>query len=107
MLITKDQLDPKKPPRRIGRSKGVPVFEVVTLGGLNLIIAKNDGTGTKILGAAPHRALARYIAQQKDPDFMIEELSKSEDNEMAEAGRVGKHLIEYFSNLADSMSLKF
>lgn len=103
LMITRAHLDPNKPPKRIGRIRGVPVFELVTKGGLNLVICKNDGNGPRILGAAPHRALARYMAQQKDPDFQLEELSKSEDQSIIQAGM---HLVPYFTALVSQMNMK-
>ncbi len=102
MIISKEQLDPKKPPRRIGRVKGVPVFEIFTKGGLSLVVMKNDGTGPKILGAAPHRALARHLAQIKEPEFFLEELSKSEEGNVD----AFKHLVPHWSEVTDKINLR-
>jgi hypothetical protein len=78
LQITKDQLDPKKPPKKIGMSNGVPVFEFVTKGGFNIVAKNDDNTGIMILGSGPHRGFARQLAVQKFPDTVLDELSKSE-----------------------------
>ncbi len=72
MNVSINQLS--KPPRKIGQLKGVPVMELITKGGLNIVAC-----GGKPIGCAPHRALARIIAQNAHPELCIDELSKSED----------------------------
>jgi hypothetical protein len=78
LAITADQLDPKKPPKKIGMHKGKPVFEFVTRGGFNVVAKHGDETGVEILGSGPHRGFARQLAVQKFPDTILDELSKSE-----------------------------
>jgi len=62
------------PPKRIGQIRGMPVMSMLTKGGLSIITFNG-----KAIGAAPHRALARIIAQNAHPDLVIDELSKSEE----------------------------
>ncbi len=61
-------------PKRIGQIKGNPVMSMLTKGGLSIITFNG-----KVIGAAPHRAMARIIAQNAHPDLVIDELSKSEE----------------------------
>lgn len=53
------------------------IYEIGLIGGLHLIV-KADGSKSEIMGAGPHRAVARHIAQQKEKiDF--NDLRKSEE----------------------------
>lgn len=64
--------------RRIGtRKSGEPVVEILLKGGLHLVTTLQDGK-PKTIGAGPHRAVARWMAEKNDPDIHIEELSKDE-----------------------------
>lgn len=102
MNITKEQLDPSKKPKKIGKLHGVPVFELCTKGGLNIVCVFNGASGTKILGAGPHRGFARYLALQKESDLLLDELSKSEELDP----RCFDHLIPYWANVVDKMNEK-
>ena len=63
----------------IGSLHGKPVHMVETSGGLHLIVAYEDGI-LKTLGAGPHRAVAMFVAEKKEPDVKwAEDLNKSED----------------------------
>lgn len=64
--------------KRIGTLHGQPVVEILLKGGLHLITTLKDGKPATI-GAGPHRAVARWMAEKNDPDITIEELSKSEE----------------------------
>jgi len=66
-----------KSERRVGTLHGKPVVEVVTYGGLNMIVVEKAGK-VETIGAGPHRAVSRYIAQKNEPDLIITELSKSD-----------------------------
>jgi len=68
-----DQNQLSHPAKRIGQIRGVPVYSMLTKGGLSIITFQG-----KAIGAAPHRALARVIAMNKFPELVIDELSKSE-----------------------------
>jgi hypothetical protein len=74
MDITPEHIAYKKRVGRIGHS---PVIELATTGGLHLIVAARGGK-SEVLGAGPHRAVARFIAKKKEPDIMWTELSKSD-----------------------------
>lgn len=63
--------------KKIGHLGAYPVFEVRTLGGLNLVLTKKGGV-TEILGAGSHRAVARFIARKKESKLVIDELTKSD-----------------------------
>lgn len=75
MKIEANQIEYKK---RIGNIKGSPVIELSTIGGLHLLVVARKGT-FETLAAAPHRAVARFIAKKREPDLEITELSKSEE----------------------------
>jgi hypothetical protein len=63
--------------KKIGRKGANPVWEVMTTGGLYLDIL-GKGAGFEVLGTGPHRAVARHIAEQRDPEIVWEEMSKSD-----------------------------
>lgn len=69
----------KAKPKRIGKTKsGDDIVEVVTKGGLNLVVIAR-GSKYETIGVAPHRALSRFMAMQKLGDNLGSmELSKSE-----------------------------
>jgi hypothetical protein len=66
-----------KEKKRIGTLGGAPVIEVLTKGGLWLVVGKKNNR-PETLGTGPHRAVARYIAQKLNPDMVVTELSKSD-----------------------------
>lgn len=64
--------------KRIGtRKTGEPVVEILLKGGLHLVTTLQNGK-PKTIGAGPHRAVARWMAEKNDPDISIDELSKDE-----------------------------
>lgn len=66
--------------KQVGTLKGKPVFHLETTGGLNLFItADGAGGNAKVLSTGPVRAVARYIAEKREPDLILNELSKSEE----------------------------
>jgi hypothetical protein len=71
MNVPESQITVKK---TIGKLDGKPVRYVKTVGGLHLIA---DWKGT-VLGAAPHRAVARHIASKNASGIEWTELSKGE-----------------------------
>jgi hypothetical protein len=102
MVISKEQLDRKKPPKKIGRLNGQEVWEIITKGGLAMVICKKTEGGTRILGAAPHRAIARSMASNNEPELVIEELSKSEELNVNSY----KHLVPYWQDITNRMNKK-
>jgi hypothetical protein len=73
--IKANQLAYKK---QVGKTKkGTPVWELATKGGLHLIVKAQDGN-FETLGTGPHRAIARHIADQHEPEIAWTELSKSD-----------------------------
>lgn len=75
MQITKEHIKSKK---RIGETSDSPVFELHTTGGRVLVVVLKNGA-SKVIGAGPHRAIARHLASEIDPSLRITELSKSDD----------------------------
>jgi hypothetical protein len=72
--VTEKHIASKK---RIGTLDGKPVIEVVTSGGLYMVVYQKSGA-VETLGTGPHRAVARYIAKRREPKLEITELSKSD-----------------------------
>jgi hypothetical protein len=75
MDINTQQL--KSDPKKVGELQGDDVMEVMTKGGLVMIVAKAEGKRMRTLGVGPHRAVARYIAHEREKDLRWTELSKS------------------------------
>jgi isocitrate lyase len=73
MNLTENQIKAKK---RVGRIGSNPVVELITKGGLHMIVAAKSG-GFETLGVGSHRAVARHIAGQK-ADITWTELSKAD-----------------------------
>lgn len=71
MNIPDSQIVVKK---KVGRANGKEVTYLKTVGGLHLVV-NHRGT---VLGSGPHRAVARKIAQQFEPNLEWTELSKSD-----------------------------
>jgi len=69
--ITQNEIEFK---RKVGKSGSRDIYHVKTRGGLH-VMARSDGT---VLGAGPHRAVARHLAQKFEPDAEWTELSKSD-----------------------------
>lgn len=75
-----DQKQWKVKPKRIGKTKeGEEILEVVTKGGLTMVVVSRGGK-PETLGVGPHRAISRFMAMQKLGDSVASmELSKSEN----------------------------
>lgn len=93
MKISRNQL--KSDPKKIGKTKHGDVFQVITKGGFNVIMLKGEGE-TRVLGAAPHIAIAKHIAKvnSSGDDLVYFELSKAD-----EQIEVYQHLIPVFEQL--------
>lgn len=74
MNLTAEHIASKK---KIGQLNGKPVIELVTTGGLHMVVTASGG-GFETLGTGPHRAVARHIAMKRERDIMWTELSKSD-----------------------------
>ncbi len=74
MNVTAKHIQSKK---RIGSLDGKPVIEVLTSGGLYMVVCNKNGN-LETLGTGPHRAVARFIAEKREPRLEITELSKSD-----------------------------
>ncbi len=84
-----------KEKRKIGLWNGVPVLNLLTKGGFNVIASAKDGV-TKILGMAPFASLAKHIASMAFPDVEWEDsLSKSEKDTF------DPQLVKKYSDLTD------
>lgn len=87
--------------KKIGKVGDCPVYELSTLGGLSMILLVKN-SGPTLLAASPHRAISRFIAKTKEPELVIDELSKSEDLPVA----VFKHLIPQYVSLTEQINKK-
>lgn len=75
MNIEAKQISEK--PKKVGILKGKPVFQLRTKGGLYLLVLQK-GASYETLGTGPHRAVARHIATQHEPEVVWSDLSKSD-----------------------------
>lgn len=89
----------KGKPRQIGDVDGTPVYEMTTTGGLWVITCKKSNGTLEPLAYAPHRAIGRHIAQKKEPNFKISDLSKGEDIPLESFA----HLVPKYEELTDRM----
>jgi len=74
LALTPEHVASKK---RIGNLKDAPIFEILTTGGLYMNIL-GKGAGFEVISTGPHRAIARFIAEQRYPNVIWTELSKSD-----------------------------
>jgi hypothetical protein len=91
MKISREQL--RGDPKKIGKTKSGDVFHISTKGGFNIIMLKGEKE-TKMLGAAPHIAIAKHIAKKNAEDLVYFELSKAD-----EQIDVFSHLIPVFEQV--------
>lgn len=92
MQISQNEIEFK---RKVGRAKGKDIYHVKTRGGLHVMAL---GTGT-VLGAGPHRAVARHLAQKFEPEAEWTELSKSDHIDY----EVYSHLIPKYEEVTNKM----
>lgn len=72
MKISADQIESKKV---AGKTKdGNPIVYVITKGGLHAFFSKNKDGEIDTLSAAPHRAIAKWLAEKRSPDIEWSEL---------------------------------
>jgi hypothetical protein len=67
--------------KQVGTLKGKPVFELATTGGLHVMVSGGAGGGFQVISSGPHPGVARYMAEKREPDIQLTELSKSEQIE--------------------------
>jgi hypothetical protein len=63
--------------KQIGTLDGSPVIEVVTTGGFHMVVVAKSGS-IKTLGTGPHKVVARFIAEKRNPSIKLTELSKAD-----------------------------
>lgn len=95
MDLKKEHISYKKV---VGKLDGQSVFEIATTGGLHLIVShKNNKPETVSVG--PHAAVARYIAEKRNPEIQWTELSKADHIEPV----FFQHLIPQYEELTDQL----
>ena len=92
MNIPAEQIEFK---RKVGKAKGKAIFHVKTLGGLHVMATE----GGIVLGAGPHRAVARHLAQKFEPSAEWTELSKSDHLEESAIA----HLLPEYQELTERL----
>lgn len=92
MQITQNEIEFK---RKVGKSGSRDIYHVKTRGGLH-VMARSDGT---VLGAGPHRAVARHLAQKFEPEAEWTELSKSDHVDF----EVFAHLVPKYEDITVKM----
>lgn len=65
MKISADQIDTKAYAGKSG--EGHPIVYIASKGGLHALFCKNKEGNVESLAAAPHKAIALWMAEQKDP----------------------------------------
>lgn len=66
-------------------AQGSPIIYVLTKGGLHVFFTRGSDNGVTALGAAPHKAIAEWLVEQKEPgvkwndSFKPAEIAKSEN----------------------------
>jgi len=75
MQLRKEDIESKK---TVGTLDGHAVIEIVTTGGLNMLVVSKGQGRMETLACAPHRAVGRYLASKRHPTIRFTELQKSE-----------------------------
>mgnify|MGYP003334811720 FL=1 len=87
MKISKDMIKKKKFVGTTG--KGAPILLVETHGGLYACFAQNDRGEIETLSAAPHKAIALFLAEKKDKNLKwreeLDELVKSRETQLSKS----------------------
>jgi hypothetical protein len=96
MQIKAEHVESKK---RIGKLKGKPVIEIKTTGGFHMVVTSNESGGFETLGTGPHKAVARHIAQKREPEIEWVELSKSDHVDPAHF----QHLLPEYETLTNRL----
>lgn len=93
MMITDEHIAEKKVAGKSG--EGSPLLYVVSKGGLHAFFTKKNGE-IHSLGAAPHKAIAMWMAEKRDPDLSWSKdfLSKSEYERMDLAKSIARRFEE-------------
>ena len=66
-----------KTKKKVGSVNSNPVFEILTTGGLWMNIL-GKGSGFEVIGTGPHRGVARYISEQRQPSLQWNDLAKAD-----------------------------
>jgi hypothetical protein len=78
MKLTADQIDSKA---IAGKTEdGRPVVYVCTRGGLHAFFCKDEDGNTCSIGAAPHKAIAQFLANKKEKIKWEDDFKKSEED---------------------------
>ena len=76
MKITSDQIEKKA---IAGKTKdGRPVVYIATKGGLHAFFCKEEDGSIASIGAAPHKAIARFLAEKKADVAWADDFEKAE-----------------------------
>jgi hypothetical protein len=89
----------KREPIRIGWLHSDPVYLAVTKGGCSIVLCKNSN---KLLGIGNHRAIAKHVARQNEPDIVFDELSKSEELPV----ETYQNLLPFWTNYTNEVNTK-
>jgi len=66
-----------KTKKQVGTVNSKPVWELQTTGGLWVNVL-GKGAGFEVIGTGPHRGVARYISEQKQPNVQWSDLAKAD-----------------------------
>jgi len=93
-----------KTKKTVGKVNTNPVFEVVTKGGLWVNIL-GKGAGFEVIGTGPHRGVARYIAEQKQPNIQWNEFAKGDYIDPIDFAFVLPKYVEFTDQLRERQGL--
>lgn len=86
--------------KKIGLCKKGDVVYAKTKGGLHMVfVPPHDGKKPEFLGFGPHKAVARHIAEENEPDLQWTELSKADHYDLPDF----EHLLPEYRELTNSV----
>lgn len=95
MQVNENEIEYKK---KVGKLDGCPVYEIGLRGGLHLILSVRGGR-SEVLGAGPHKAVARFVSKKKTENKIeFTDLSKSDHIEPEHF----QDILPYYEALTDA-----
>lgn len=88
--------------KKIGQIGSDPVYQLDTIGGITLIMVKNEEERKgEFIGAGTHPAMARFAARRRRPELQLTDLQKSYQDPS-----IFEPYLPYFDSFVDSLNKK-